>query len=81
MIEIRGWHGCLSNGTKRNPKAIRLDEIAKHSLVNPDAAWMFDGTVGEFAEKWAPNNFMSLWDTDKKNWTIFVSQHNSFNQR
>jgi hypothetical protein len=79
MIEIKGWHGSLSSGrTKRNPLAVRLDEIAKPSLVHPDYVWSFDGTVGQFAERFQ-HNFMVLYHEGKP--SIYITQYGSFNQR
>ena len=79
MIEIKGWHGNLSSGrNKQSPFALRLDEIAKPSLVNPDYVWLFDGTVGQFADQWQ-KPFMVFYHEGQP--SIYVTQHSNFNAR
>lgn len=45
MITVRGWHGYLSD-----PKSAKMDGIA--TVVEPKVEWTFNGTIGEFAEKY-----------------------------
>jgi len=75
MIQVRGWHGKLT------PEfAKRMDAIAKPSAVTPDLIWMFDGTMGEFAEQWQ-GHFMALWDDEKSCYDLFITQFRSFSTR
>jgi hypothetical protein len=46
MIQIRGWHGRLSK-----VKSEKMNSIAT-TVVETDYKWTFDGSIGEFAEKW-----------------------------
>ena len=72
MIEITAWHGTLNGDFAK-----AMDVIAKPSLVRPNHSWIFEGTIGEFANRWN-RNFMVLYSNG--NPQIFVS-HYSFGQR
>jgi hypothetical protein len=73
MIEVTAWHGRLEGDSAK-----AMDAIAKPSLVRPNHSWMFEGTIGEFAERWQ-RNFMVLYSEGKP--FIFVTHHYSFSQR
>lgn len=73
MIEITAWHGTLNGEFAK-----AMDAIAKPSLVHPNHTWLFDGTIGEFANLWK-RNFMVLYSDGKPN--IFVTNYYSFSQR
>lgn len=50
MIKVKGWHGEL------NPMdSVRMNRIA--TVVETNYIWTFDGTIGDFADKWK-NKFL-----------------------
>ncbi len=78
-IPIKGWHGRLS------PKlAKEMDAIAMP--IEKDYIWEFEGSVGDFADKWGkpflayPPGKIQKADL-VTSWNIFVTDHNSFGAR
>jgi hypothetical protein len=77
-ILIKGYHGYLT------PKlAKEMDAIAMP--ITPNIEWEFEGSVGDFAEKWG-HMFMAIPDveatkTHTAHYQIYVTQHNSWGAR
>jgi len=68
MIEVKAYHGMISTRL-----ANKMDKIAK--LGESEFKWDFEGTVGDFADKWQ-NNFLAL--CDKGVWKIFITDRQTF---
>ncbi len=79
MITVRGWHGTLSL-----EKSKRMDSIAMP--IKPRFEWEFEGSVGDFAEKWELPFIAYPLDKPKKDefavrWRIFISDYPSWQAR
>ena len=77
-ILIKGYHGTLPSKLAKE-----MDNIAMP--IQPNYEWEFEGSVGDFAEKWG-RMFMALPDVEASkdrmaHYQIYVTQHNSWGAR
>lgn len=78
MIIVKGWHGNLNAELSKV-----MDEIAMP--IKPNNEWEFEGSVGDFAEKWQRHFIAYPIDEPSKihypRYEIFITQHGSFSAR
>lgn len=71
MIKIQGFHGKVSL-----LKSDKMETIAR--VITPMYQWEFDGTIGEFADKWQCA-FLAYFIDDS--WMVYISDYTTFGQR
>lgn len=73
MIIVKGFHGTVSPNL-----AEKVNTIAK--VKTERYIWSFDGTIGEFANKWK-DTFVSYYNDEDQTWSIYITDYNSFSAR
>lgn len=71
MIKIQGFHGKVSR-----LRSNKMDTMAR--VIAPMYQWEFDGTIGEFADKW---QYAFLAYFVDNNWMIYITDYISFSAR